>query len=210
MQALVCCTVQGALAPDGGWRCVQVYLVALDIASTKVVLSPTACSVSQLLAARSSLQACSSTTRSKPQIVPPSIVAPTQWSSKGWISSKLWAAERAPEQVLSERAARELALAVERALERELDRAARSPRLGTWPVQAWRAPSIAGPRSALSPSCASPSAGTAAAPGRRLCMGLSRASCSWQVARWSERPASASWSWWHEAVRRRLWTTTLR
>ena len=47
MQALVCCTVQGALAPDGGWRCVQVYLVALDIASTKVVLSPTACSVSK-------------------------------------------------------------------------------------------------------------------------------------------------------------------
>ena len=212
MQALVCCTVQGALAPDGGWRCVQVYLVALDIASTKVVLSPTACSVSQLLAARSSLQACSSTTRSKPQTVPPSIVAPTQWSlrsSKGWVRSKLWAAEGAPERVRSERAALELAGELALVLERALERAARHPRPCTWLAQAWRAPSIAGSDSAPSPSCASPSAGTAAAPGRRLCMGLSRASCSWQVARRSDWPALASWSWWHEAARRRSWTTTL-
>ena len=64
-----------------------------------------------------------------------------------------WAPEGAPERVLSERAAAELTLelarelavvlVLERALERELERAAWIPRLGTWPVQAWRAPSIA-------------------------------------------------------------------
>ena len=102
----------------------------------------------------------------KPQIVPPSTVAPIQWT-KGWRGSKLWATEGvpkgAPERVLSERAAPELALelapklAVELAVELALELALRlavelalklavrlalewaawtPPRPCTWPVQA--------------------------------------------------------------------------
>ena len=118
--------------------------------------------------AQSSLLKLVARVRSNPQMLQLSTVAPaeqnTQRSPKAWIPSHPWAMERAPE--LLERADPELVLGL--ALRRALERATRARSSCTSPAQALTALAKSGLRFAPSPRSTSASAGSAAAPCRRL------------------------------------------